>query len=211
MSVHAEDGTAVLELTEFEVTEEPMPDPRLRNLPSSVQRWVEELTEDSLKQDQDGSLLREVESLVERYPQIPRLWNLLGFAYDLHGDWEKAAACVEETYRRFPDYVFGVSNWVRDRLQEGELDEAGRALNGRFLITQFAPGRKKFHVSEVVAYQGTVGEYLAMTRATEAAQRNLEMVQEMAPDHPQVRRLAARLAGGPFRRMLAGLGNAQPS
>jgi len=185
---------AVLELNDFEVTNEPMADPKEHYLPPAVRKRLETLTAECIGEGRSAEHLEELQALVEQYPQVRRLHNYLAIAYERAGQPERAKQCVEHMYRQFPNYVFAMNNYVRHCLREGDVAEAGRVLDQRYLITQFARDRKRFHVSEVIAYQGAVAEYLNATGQTEGAWSQLAMLQDLDPDHPQVRRLAAKLS-----------------
>jgi hypothetical protein len=56
-------------------------------------------------------------------------------------------------------------------------------------IVALAPERRLFHFSEVIAYEGTVGLYLALTGQTKAARVCLELIESLDADHRIVKQL----------------------
>jgi tetratricopeptide (TPR) repeat protein len=184
------DGETIeLDLYEFEVTDEPMHDPYVAKLSRSVRDQIETITIDAVEHGRVGDHLEELETLVERYPHIPRLHNLLATACEARGQIGRARAVVEDTADRFPDYVFGVANRIRIRIVDGRLDEAAELLDGRFVIAAFAPHRRRFHKSEFISYQTVVAQYLEAIGKHEEAIKQLDMLLEMNPEHPMVQRL----------------------
>lgn len=195
---------ATLDMVELEVTEEPLPDPHLDRLPRAVRDRIEEIYLAVMGGADAEEYVAELESLVAEYPDVPKLHNYLALAYDSAGRSDEALALVPETFERFPDYVFAVSNYVRYCLNLGDIEEAGRVLDGRMLISQFARGRRRFHITEFLAYQGAVAEYLIAIGDHEAARPHVETLAEMAPDRPAVRQMQRQLSGGFSGRLWRG-------
>lgn len=202
------DEPVVVELTDFEVTEQRMADPQVERLPRSVQQRLETITTDCVQHGRAGDYLDELEALVERYPHVQRLHNYLSIAYERAGQRARARECVVDMYRRFPDYIFAVSNYARYRLHTGDVEEAGRALDGRFMITQFARGRKLFHITEVITYQGVVAEYLNAIGQTRAARSHYRMLKNLDPHDLMVRQLGRELSFNPAKRLAGRLAKA---
>ncbi len=204
------DDAATFRLYSFEVTDEPMPEAPERALCPELLNRLDALTE-HVHEGSPGEALEEIQSMLKLCPEIPRLHNYLATAYERLGRWEDARQVVKETCERFPHYVFGISNYVMFCLEDGDIEEAGRALNKRYSICEFARGRRKFHHSEVISYQSAVGLYLCAVGQPEHAVSHAEMLVELAPDHPLVWRLLVKLyeqgrvLEGPNSLKLAGM------
>ncbi len=179
-------------LYSFEITDEPMPEAAERALSPELLDRLDALTE-RVHEGSLGDQLDEIQAMLKLCPEIPRLHNYLGTAYERLGRWDDARQVIKDTYERFPHYVFGISNYVTLCIEDGDLEEAGRALNKRYSICEFARGRRKFHPSEVVSYQSAVGLYLCAIGQPEHALSHAEMLVELAPDHPLVWRLLVKL------------------
>lgn len=184
----------ILHLHEFEVTEEPMEDPRVTKLPRSVRDRIEQITYDAIEHGRVGDHLNEVESLVERYPHIPCLQNFLSGACEAHGQFDRAFAITRDTVERFPEYVFAFANLIGFYTSRGRHDDAAELIDGRYAITAFAPHRRRFHESEVMAYHGAIAEYLDAVGEYDAAAKHLDMLLDINREHPQVKRLEALMA-----------------
>ena len=100
-----------------------------------------------------------LESLIENYPNDPVLYNWLSVAYRLMGEQEKAKDLIQETYRKFPDYLFAKLAYVELCLDEDNLAAIPRILDNKYELKFHYPERTKFHISEFTAFAGTVGFY----------------------------------------------------
>jgi predicted Zn-dependent protease len=129
-------------------------------------------------------------------PNSPDLMNNLAEAYELQGRADEAHALLLETHQRFPDYFFARAAVAIIRAKKGEVDEAKILLEP--LRTQ-----SKYHISEFVALcMAEVEMDLAMGQP-EAARHWANMLAQIEPDHPVVKRLQNRLAPPPtFSKLL---------
>src|SRR5215471_5919154 len=104
---------------EYDITDEPLDNRDLKQLPSQVQARIDDLYE--LAQHDPMQAIPELERLVTTYPHIPLLSNYLSIAYLAAGDQEQATACVREAYRRHPQYLFAKVNYAHLCQQQGEI------------------------------------------------------------------------------------------
>lgn len=180
-------------LVEINIVDGPMPDPAVDAMSREDRLRLEELQPKVMKNP--GRVLKELEELAARNPRVPKLQNFLMVALEAKGDRKRAAEVCERTVREFPTYVFGFCTLVQMKVREGKLDEA-RALveqgpNGpRYILGQFDPSRDTFHVSELVAYTGMVGGYLAACGRVEEAAAQLGMMEDVMPGCRQAEALA---------------------
>lgn len=197
-AVRARASAAGLTLHSFTITEEPLPDPAIDRLSKPQRDRIERVSRRMF--EDPASLVGELEGLVAKHPTIPILRNHLAGALQASGDIDRAASMLEETARRFPDYLFGFANWVIWLLQEQRLDEARALLEpeggpARMTFVAYDPQREVFHLTEVVAYTAMVGHYLLSTGRRREAERCLSMCLDLAPDHPQTLALEDRVEG----------------
>src|SRR5215470_18900402 len=80
--------------TEYDITDEPLDNRDLKQLPSQVQARIDALYE--LAQHAPTQAIPELEGLVTTYPHIPLLANYLSIASLAAGDQEHATAWVRE-------------------------------------------------------------------------------------------------------------------
>jgi len=180
----------------FDIVEEPIPDPLIDAVPWRDRTRLAEITQ--RMHDNPASQLAALEELAKRYPHIPMIRNHLAGALDAAGHHERAETMITETVRLFPDYLFGICNHVMLLLVAGKIDEARAILEDgpsgpRLFLGDVCPGRPTFHVSEVVAFCGMVGQYFLSTQRIDAARVQLQMLRSVAPDHPQTKNLAKRM------------------
>jgi tetratricopeptide (TPR) repeat protein len=135
-------------------------------------------------------------ALIEKYPDYPVLYNYLAAAYTVMGDKEKARDLIIETYRRFPDYLFAKIGYVELCLKENHLDEIPRILDNKYDLKFHYPERNKFHITEFIAFAGTIGFYFCKIGKLELAEHYYETLKDLAPDNPQTKRLKRALKTG---------------
>jgi len=185
------DGT-VLERVTWEITKEPIPEPRIERLSEAERDAIDDL---AAKTQEGRATIEECQELVARHPDIPRLYNYLNVAYERAGMQDKAVECAEETYRRFPDYLFGMTSYATYLLRENRIDEVTALLNRRHSLHLWITDRRRYHISEFVSFNALMVRYFAVTDDLEIAERYLKMMKEVAPDHPATTELTDRLEG----------------
>jgi len=181
-----------VDLTRIEITTEPVPLPSERTLPSEARKRFDDL----LHRVHTGSCAEHIEAIQAmraEFPDQPKLYNFLAQAHHELNRPREARRLIRETHQRFPDYLFGFTSYLRLLLLDGELDEAERLLDGRYTLTQFAPRRRKFHVSELTSYHAAVGQYCCARGDYGRARAMLEPLLEIAPAHPTVLAFASTL------------------
>lgn len=193
----------LLELVEFEISFEPLSDPAVDRMPRKRRERLEEigqqLYDSTYRHDPEldlASFIEELEQFRTEFPDVPLVYNLLAIASRYTKGDRRYKEVLEETHRRFPKYLFGLINLVLTSLQEGKLEEAGRLLDGRYSLHLLYPNRRRFHVSEFMAFNGAVGEYLWRTGKRREATTILEMMEGVDPDHPMARRLRSIIHPG---------------
>lgn len=186
-SSKAESGT--LEVVQCEVVTGPMPDPDLDRLSTADRERVEKAIEKGRdlfhgnRRDTD-TIVAELEGLVEEFPHVRRLYNSLATAYQVAGREEAMKRVVYETYERFPDYLFAVTNYVKQCLVDGNVREAQRVLQGREALHLLGGGRRKFHHSEYVAYMATMIHYYIELGDWGRARNVTDCLAQVEPNHP---------------------------
>ena len=163
---------------------EPIPDPLYDALP---RKWQNRLDPICLEPHEDLAahidLLKEATDAV---PHVPRLWNMLGNAYMQRGRAYEAGEVFAETIERFPDYLFGHLSYAGWLIQQGQIDVVVDALGGDFDLGRMLGGRRKVHVSELIAYHAIEIQYhLALGDVTLAAM-SMDFLEQLDVEHPTV-------------------------
>lgn len=206
----AQDAPGVVYVTEYEITFSPIQDRRYRRLPRRVKDAIERLHDEA--QRRPHKAIPELLEWIEKYPNIPMLYNYLSVAYSLAGQREKSEAVSQENYRRNPDYLFARLNYAEICLAKGEYEKIGEIFEHKYDLKLLYPKRKRFHISEVANFMGLIGVYFFETGEREAAEKYYEILQQIAPGYPMTKRLRRKLFPNLLQRLwLRLMGQSQSS
>jgi len=195
----AQDAPGVVYVTEYEITFSPIQDRHYRRLPRRVKDAIERLHDEA--QRRPHKAIPELLEWVEKYPNIPMLYNYLSVAYSLAGQREKSEAVSQENYRRNPDYLFARLNYAEVCLAKGEYEKIGEIFEHKYDLKLLYPKRRRFHISEVANFMGLIGVYFFETGEREAAEKYYEILQQIAPGYPMTKRLRRKLFPNLLQRL----------
>jgi tetratricopeptide (TPR) repeat protein len=184
-----------LVLSEYEITDEPLENRHIKELPAQVQARIDDLYE--LAQRDPTQAIPELERLIITYPHVPTFANYLSIAYLQSGDQEKATACVRDTYRRHPQYLFAKVNYANLCLQQKESGKIPGIFDHTFDLKQLYPHRKRFHLSEFTGFAWVMCRYFCAIGERETAALYYQMLKHVAPRHPMTKQ-AKRTLSPPF-------------
>lgn len=187
-------GLSLISLT---VTEGHVPDPVMDALSPQILRQIAAVTESMYTRP--ASQVKKLRALIAKHPQVPVLRNHLAVALACAGDDGEAERVIAACAAEFPDYVFGVCNFVLMLVQQGRLEEARAVIEDgpkgpRMVLSSFDAGRDTYHISEALTHASAVGHYLLATGRPEEATRQLELLARIGPDSGQCLSLLAALA-----------------
>jgi tetratricopeptide (TPR) repeat protein len=194
--VRAQAAKMGMSIVSISITHEAMPDPVFDALPRAERDRIDAISR-AMSTTPTGQVAA-IERLVAKHPRLPMLRNLLGGAYDALGQRDRAIATIAQAAREFPTYVFAFCNHVLMLLDEGRVAEARAIVEDGprgplFHPSYFDPTRDTYHVSEAATYASMVGQYMIATNRREAAKVQLKLLEAIAPDSPQTRRLEGAL------------------
>ncbi|WP_291991828.1 hypothetical protein [Candidatus Accumulibacter sp. ACC003] len=179
-------------LCSYEITDQPIADAAFDRLPAEVQEQINALYPRVMK-SRPSAALAEVRVLITQHPEITQLHNYLYAAYHNMGEHAEAARVVEETVRRFPDYLFGRIAWAESCLKRGEAAKIAEIFENKFDLGLLYPERVRFHVTEALGFHSIVARYFHAQGEHELAQKSYELMCEIDPRHPNTRLVAAVL------------------
>ncbi len=183
----------VIQLVSYEITTEPIDDDlRELGLTAEQRKRINRISEE-LHGPHPDRLTPTLEKLVEEFPDVPKVWNYLAVAYQAAGRHEDSERVIEETYRRFPDYLFGMTNYGMQRLHKGHPEDVPGILHGKFALHEQMQGRQRFHLSEASSYFGLLASYFLAIQDLEQASTYLDMLEELAPEHPLTRQIRSQM------------------
>lgn len=199
-----QDIERVVYVSEYEITSEPILDRGYKRLPKKVKEAIDRLYDKSQRRPRE--VIPELLELIEKYPDVPILYNYLSIAYSMSGQREKSEAMVRENYRRNPDYLFARLNYAEMCLARGDYKKVAEILEHKFDLKLLYPKRKRFHISEVVNFMGIVGIYFLEIGERDTAEKYYDVLQQIGQRYPITRypitrQLRNRLFPGLFRRL----------
>lgn len=189
----------VVQIVTYEITDEPILDRQYKRLPREVKGAIERLHD--LSQVSPRQAIPELVELIEKYPNVPQLYNYLSVAYSRAGQVEKSEEVIQENLRRNPDYLFARVNYGEICLARGDYEAIAELFDHKFDLKLLYPKRNKFHVSEVMGLMGLAGMYFVGTGQREVAEKYYDILTQIDPKHPFTRRLRRALFPGFFRRL----------
>jgi len=172
-------------LVSYEISEEPMIDEVYRSLPQSIQDELDDIhakIHRPLNKDSERIISR-LEELVEQYPQVPQIYNYLAAAYNLTGS-NKFEACVEENYKKHPDYLFARVHYAGQCMDRNELEKIPEIFKEGYDLKLLYPHRNRFHISEFIAFNALMCRYYDTIGKRQAAELMLKSLEKIAPEHP---------------------------
>ena len=127
-------------LSGYTITPEP-----IKDYPYKIQKQVEEVH--SIIRINPYEAIKQLEYLINKYPEVPVFCNYMAVAYEYIGDKKKVNFWTEENYRRHPNYLIARINIAEMYLRNKRLDEVEKILEGKFDLKLLYPERNKFHIS----------------------------------------------------------------
>jgi len=165
-------------LTSIQIVFEPLPSEPYDSLPLSVKKEANELSELNSPHKVIPILLE----FIEKYPHIPNFYNFLNVAYTNTGDSQQANQTAFEISPKFPDYLFGKTNYALIRLQKGEPEKIPEIFDNKLDLQSLYPQRKQFHISEYTAFATVMALYYLDTGKHKAAKTYYESLEELNPE-----------------------------
>jgi tetratricopeptide (TPR) repeat protein len=199
-ALRSQDELKTVRIVEYEITSEPIEDPRYTRLPGQVKDTIERLYHEA--QRHPHRTIPELVALVNKYPRLPMLYNYLSVAYSRAGKREKAEEVIRENYQRNPDYLFARLNYAELCRAQGDYEQIAEIFEHKFDLKLLYPNRKRFHISEVANFMGMMGVYFLETGGREVAERYYEALKEIAPSYPMTKLLRRKLHPGFLGRLL---------
>jgi hypothetical protein len=137
--------------------------------------------------NKDGEcIVSRLEELVEQCPQVPQISNYLAAAYNLMGN-NKFDACVEENYRKHPDYLFARVHYAGQCLDNNESEKIPAIFKEGGDLKVLYPHRNRFHITEFIAFNVFMCRYYDTIGKRDAAEVMLKSLEKIAPEHPMTK------------------------
>ena len=176
----------------FKYTDEPMEEENLSKIPQNDKEHLWDIYE-NIKEYPD-KVLPQLLELQKKYPQVPCIYNYLATTYAYLKQDQRYLSMLNETIRRFPEYLFGKISLAEYYLNHNDHRRVPGIFSGKFEIYQHYPTRVEiFHISEVRGFYGVVGRYFARSNKLARALFCYFTLYEIDPESWVVRQLGEEI------------------
>nr|VFJ68889.1 MAG: hypothetical protein BECKFM1743C_GA0114222_105021 [Candidatus Kentron sp. FM]VFJ73281.1 MAG: hypothetical protein BECKFM1743A_GA0114220_107061 [Candidatus Kentron sp. FM]VFK16153.1 MAG: hypothetical protein BECKFM1743B_GA0114221_104051 [Candidatus Kentron sp. FM] len=160
-----------------------MPNPAYDRLPEHVKDDIERLYEQIWTKPRKA--IPGLLEWIEKYPDVPTLYNYLTAAYSQSGQRKKTREVIEKNYQRNPDYLFARLNYANLCIRDGDYGKVGEIFEHKFDLKLLYPQRKRFHVTEVAGFMSTTGTYFFYAGKRESAEKCYELLEQIERNYPE--------------------------
>lgn len=144
--------------------------------------------------DMDASqLLADVDFWISEYPQVPFFWHRKYLHLRVANRSKEAFEALREIVARFPEDLFGVSEYACYLLRRGEPERAWAALKQAESIEMFVPGRKDFYLDEVRSFYTALAHYYAAVGRLSCAEGCRRLIEKIDPGCEEINELQAAI------------------
>ncbi len=133
-------------------------------------------------QQKKNGVIKELNELIEKYPDIPQFKNHLFISYAQSGNMKMAHQVNELTLKQHPDYLFAKLNLAGQYLLKEEYKKIPEVLGPLMEIKALYPNRDIFHLNEVVSFYKIAIHYFLAIENIEAAETRLEILENLPRD-----------------------------
>jgi len=180
-------------LVSYTITEDPEFMDEQNAMAPALRDKMDELYIEVLEQKGGMKSVKKLLKLIEEFPQNPQLKNFLSVAYNNARKFDKAFEVNHWILAEHPSYLFGKLNLAAEYFEKGEFEKMPKILGEEMEIQSLYPERDTFHLSEVTGFYKIAVLYFISTGNMEAARWRMEIMQEIAPDHPDTEFTALRM------------------
>ncbi|MBF0131633.1 MAG: hypothetical protein HQL75_03490 [Magnetococcales bacterium] len=170
------------EYVNFEITEDALPDKKLDQL-TAAERDELDAIHDQLTLG-SHKVIRRLQEFIQKYPDIPVLYNYLFVSYSCSNNTEKTIETLAKCMELFPDYLFSKIAHCHQKMNEGDMEIVPKVFDGRFDLSFHIKDRRTYHISEFTGFNALMVRYFKMIGKERIAKNFLELLERVAPDHP---------------------------
>ena len=146
-----------------------------------------------------------LQKLIKKHPNIPSLKNFLYAAYTLSKQMTKAKALLEDTVKKHPKYIFGITNTILNIKDPEELKQHEHLLGNPKDIREFEGYDKPIHISAFKNYQAAVAHFETIMGNEKTAIERLDTLIELKVEKEFIDQVADRIAMHRMLEMTANL------
>ena len=172
----------------YKLTNEPLENINTPELKKQLSR----LHEDIYNKQKKG-VIKELVDLISKYPQYPILKNYLSNAYSVRGENEKSIEVIDWTIAEHPEYLYGRILKANLYVEDGVPEKVKELLGEELELKALYPERDLFHITELASFLGIVVTYYIAIDDLDAADKEIERMGEVCPEHPTFVALTRKL------------------
>lgn len=155
-------------------------EPLWGDLPEEVKEFGKELF---AKKD-PNELLVSVNELIKKYPTIPQLDNWkIAVLQTLGSDEESLVGFITEHYKKHPSYLFAKQSYAQLCMNQGDWQKVPSIFENCYTLNNLYPKKPVFHISEVLAFYSTVGQYFCYKGDSNTATVYMDLMSQMDSNH----------------------------
>lgn len=140
--------------------------------------------------------------LIRKYPKVPVIYNYISIAYAMSGRREDLLDAIQETIKRFPDYLFGKTALAEYYLETGNHRQVPKVFNNQFDLRRIYPGEEVFHISEVRAFFSVMARYFARVGNISRALYYYFFMERLEPENPAIKVVAREIVRKEMDRLM---------
>ncbi len=187
-----------LKSEQIEITYEITSDSSFQDEKYGIDKALSIQMADLYYQAQDGKnnkIIAKLTELIIEYPKAPILKNYLSIAYNAKGILSKSIEINNWILAEHPDYLFGKINLAHHYLDKSDFKKVEEIMGKEMDIKALFPERNLFHVGEVTSFLSFAINYFIKIKDMEAAAIRLQILEQLAPNHPDTTAAIARMMG----------------
>ncbi len=135
-----------------------------------------------------------LEKIIKKHPHIPSLKNYLFASLTLSGQTLKAKKVLEDTLKKHPKYIFGITNTILNLKTKKELKAQEHLLGTPKDIREIEGYDKPIHISPFKQYQAAVAHFEAYMDNEPEAIKRLETLIDLKVEKEFLDEVAQRIA-----------------
>ena len=180
---------------------EPMQTPGLALLDEHERKEYNHLYEKALTAPKE--MLPAIEEFRNKHQDLPEIENLLALVYLYLKQIDKVEQLIEQSYHRFPNYLFARINYADQCLRRKKTDCIPGIFENCFDLSMLYPNKHIFHVSEFRGFMTLMSLYHLALQEKEKALHFYQLAHEADPNHPTVLSLKKKLFRTSFLKKIA--------
>jgi len=125
------------------------------------------------------AMLEQLFTLKSKYPENPVILNYISGMYSVLDMQEEKNQVIDETYQRFPNYLFAKIDKAEQLLDEDRFEEAFDVLERAHSLKQLYPNRTLFHITELRSFETCLITYFCGIHNTAQAQLHFQILRNI--------------------------------